>query len=50
MAASEAAYPGGVSAQELKDTEIYAHVNNKTIGKIKSPLDSLQIKGGEDDD
>ena len=31
-----------------KTTEIYAHVWNKNIGKIKSPLDNLQIKGGED--
>jgi site-specific recombinase XerD len=28
-----------------KTTEIYTHVSNKDIGKIKSPLDSL--KGGE---
>lgn len=33
-----------------KTTEIYTHVSNRDIGKIKSPLDSLQIKGGEDDD
>ncbi|MCD6274789.1 MAG: site-specific integrase, partial [Candidatus Aenigmarchaeota archaeon] len=26
-----------------KTTEIYTHVSNKDIGKIKSPLDSLQI-------
>jgi integrase/recombinase XerD len=32
-----------------KTTEIYTHVSNKNIGKIKSPLDSLPIKGGEDD-
>jgi integrase/recombinase XerD len=32
-----------------KTTEIYTHVSNKDIGRIKSPLDSLQIKGGEDD-
>ena len=31
-----------------KTTEIYTHVSNKNIGKIKSPLDNLQIKGGED--
>jgi integrase/recombinase XerD len=29
--------------------EIYTHVSNKDIGKIKSPLDSLQIKGAEND-
>ncbi|RLB03589.1 MAG: hypothetical protein DRG59_11535 [Deltaproteobacteria bacterium] len=32
-----------------KTTEIYTHVSNKDIGKIKSPLDSLQIKGEEND-
>jgi hypothetical protein len=32
-----------------KTTEIYTHVSNKNICKIKSPLDSLPIKGGEDD-
>ena len=31
-----------------KTTEIYTHVSNKDIGKIKSPLDNLQIRGGED--
>jgi|LGVF01.1.fsa_nt_gb site-specific recombinase XerD len=29
-----------------KTTEIYTHVSNKDMGKIKSPLDSLQIRGG----
>lgn len=33
-----------------KTTEIYTHVSNRDIGKMKSPLDSLQIKGGEDDE
>jgi len=32
-----------------KTTEIYTHVSNKDIGKIKSPLDSLQISGGENE-
>ena len=32
-----------------KTIEIYTHVSNKDTGKIKNPLDSLQIKGGEDD-
>jgi site-specific recombinase XerD len=27
-----------------KTTEIYTHVSTKDIGKIKSPLDSLNIK------
>ena len=31
-----------------KTTKIYTHVSNRDIGKIKSPLDSLQIKGGEE--
>ncbi|RZB32853.1 MAG: hypothetical protein AEth_00199 [Candidatus Argoarchaeum ethanivorans] len=31
-----------------RQRDIYSHVSNKNIGKIKSPLDSLQIKGGED--
>jgi integrase len=31
-----------------KTTEIYTHVSNKDIGRIKSPLNSLQIKGEED--
>ena len=35
--------------KSLKTTETYTHVSNKNIGKIKSPLDSLQIKGGEND-
>ena len=32
-----------------KTTEIYTYMSNASIGRIKSPLDSLQIKGGEDD-
>ena len=31
-----------------KTTEIYTHVSNNDIGKIKSPLDNLQIRGGKD--
>ncbi|RZB28912.1 MAG: hypothetical protein AEth_01516 [Candidatus Argoarchaeum ethanivorans] len=27
-----------------KKTEIYVHVNNKTIGKIINPLDTLDFK------
>ncbi len=27
-----------------KTTEIYTHVSNKDIGKIKSPLDNLNVK------
>lgn len=32
-----------------KTTEIYTYASNKNIGKIKRPLDSLQIKWIEDD-
>lgn len=32
-----------------KTTEIYTHVSTKDIGKIRSPLDGLQIKGEEGD-
>jgi site-specific recombinase XerD len=32
-----------------KTTEIYTHVSNKELSKIKSPLDNLQIRGGEDE-
>ena len=28
--------------KSLKTTEIYTHVSNKDIGKIRSPLDSLK--------
>jgi len=30
-----------------KTTEIYIHVRTKSIGKIKSPLDNLNLKGGD---
>jgi len=30
--------------KSIKTTEIYTHVSTKDIGKIKSPLDSLNIK------
>jgi len=30
--------------KNLKTTEIYTHVSNRNIGKIKSPLDNLKIK------
>ena len=30
-----------------KTIEIYTHVSNMNIGKIKSPRDNLSIKGGE---
>jgi len=32
--------------KKSKTMEIYTHVSNKDIGKIKSPLDSLQIREG----
>jgi integrase/recombinase XerD len=28
-----------------KTTEIYTHVSNKELGKVKNSLDSLQMKG-----
>jgi integrase/recombinase XerD len=31
-----------------KTTEIYTHVSTKSIGKIKSPLDTLTLKKGGD--
>jgi hypothetical protein len=34
--------------QHGKTTEIYSHVSTKSIGKIKSPLDNLSLKGGGD--
>jgi len=30
--------------KDSKMTEIYTHVSTKSIGKIKSPLDSLNLK------
>ncbi len=29
-----------------KTTEIYRHVSSKDIGKVKSLLDNIQIRGG----
>ncbi|MGE3063296.1 MAG: tyrosine-type recombinase/integrase [bacterium] len=29
-----------------KTTEIYTHVSQKSLGKIKSPLDTLNLKKG----
>ncbi|MGB2842798.1 MAG: hypothetical protein WBC40_10065 [Halobacteriota archaeon] len=28
-----------------KTTEIYTHVSNRDLGKIKSPLDNLELRG-----
>lgn len=33
-----------------KTTEIYTHVSSKSIGRIKSPLDSLDIRLKEEGD
>jgi len=30
-----------------KTTEIYTHVSKKSIGKIVSPLDNLETRGGD---
>ena len=32
-----------------KTTEIYTHVSTKSLGKIRSPLDNLDLEGGEID-
>jgi len=29
-----------------KTTEIYTHARSKSIGKIRSPLDNLNLEGG----
>ena len=34
--------------KDSKTTEIYTHVSTKSIGKIKSPLDTLNLKKGVD--
>jgi len=33
----------------LVSTEIYTHVSTKSVGKIKSPLHNLNLKGGGDE-
>ena len=33
--------------KSLKTTEIYTHVSNKDLRKIKSPLDKIRIEGNE---
>jgi hypothetical protein len=39
----------GVGHKNSKTTEIYTHVSTKSIGKIKSPLDTLNLrKGGQE--
>ncbi len=35
--------------QSSKTTEIYTHVSTKELGRIRSPLDNLRRKGGEED-
>lgn len=35
--------------KDSKTTEIYTHVSTKSIGKIKSPLDTLNLKKGGDE-
>lgn len=39
--------PISAETQNLKTIEIYAHVSNKNLREIKSPLDSLEIKRGD---
>jgi len=31
-------------------TEIYTHVSTKSLGKIRSPLDNINLEGGEIDE
>ena len=33
----------------LVATEIYTHVSTKSLGKIRSPLDNLNLEGGDID-
>jgi len=35
--------------KDSKTTEIYTHVSTQSLGKIKSPLDSIDLKEGGDD-
>ena len=35
-----------VKHKSSKTTEIYTHVSTKSIGRIKSPLDTLNLKRG----
>lgn len=35
-----------VKHKSSKTTEIYTHVSTKSIGRIKSPLDALNLKRG----
>lgn len=44
-----AIHTGVAGAQEFKDDRDIYDVSNKNIGKINSPLDNLQIRGGEYD-
>ncbi len=39
---------GVLGHKSSKTTEIYTHVSTRDLGRIKSPLDNLQIRGGED--
>ncbi|MEW6216004.1 MAG: site-specific tyrosine recombinase/integron integrase, partial [Nitrospirota bacterium] len=32
-----------------KTTEIYTHISTRSLGKIRSPLDNLEIEGGDSD-
>jgi site-specific recombinase XerD len=34
--------------KDSKTTEIYTHVSTKSLGKIRSPLDSIDLKEGDD--
>jgi len=34
---------------DSRKTEIYTHVSTKSLGKIRSPLDNLNLEGGDID-
>ena len=33
--------------KDSKTTEIYTHVSTKSLGRIRSPLDNLDLEGGD---
>jgi hypothetical protein len=38
-----------LSYKNIKPTKIYTHVSTKSLGKIRSPLDSLSVPKGSDE-
>jgi hypothetical protein len=39
----------GILPKNIGVFEVYTHVSPKSIGKIKSPLDNLNLEGGDFD-